>query len=104
MSLSDEIKLLQNRVLAELASTHEAKLGCPTAMEIERIAEAKAARDVLIHNRGIANKTYREKAGNLARFHAGEKVNIPEQYHRATWELIRKVVSDVTTAALAKVT
>jgi len=27
------------------------KLGCPSAVEIERIAEAKATRDALIHNR-----------------------------------------------------
>jgi len=40
------------------------KLGCPTADEIDRIAEAKASRDVLIHNRGVVNKTYESKAGN----------------------------------------
>jgi hypothetical protein len=33
----------------------KAKLGCPTANEIERISEAKASRDVLVHNGGIAN-------------------------------------------------
>ena len=39
------------------------KLGCPTDDEIERIAEMKATRDLLIHNLGIANKTYLDKAG-----------------------------------------
>ena len=39
------------------------KLGCPTEDEIERIAEMKAARDLLIHNSGIVNKTYLDKAG-----------------------------------------
>ena len=34
------------------------KLGCPSGEEIERIAEAKASRDVLLHKRGIAGKTY----------------------------------------------
>jgi hypothetical protein len=43
-------------------------LGCPSITEIERIAEAKATRDVIVHNRGIANRTYEAKAGNLARF------------------------------------
>lgn len=39
------------------------RLGCPTEEEIERIAEMKAARDLLIHNSGIVNKTYLDKAG-----------------------------------------
>jgi hypothetical protein len=79
------------------------KLGCPSAVEIERIAEAKASRDVLVHNRGIASKTYETKAGRLARFKDGDRIDIPEQYHREIWELIRKVVSDISNAAIAKV-
>jgi hypothetical protein len=35
------------------------KLGCPTPDEIGRIGEAKVSRDVLAHNRGVANKTCR---------------------------------------------
>jgi hypothetical protein len=81
----------------------KAKLGCPTADEIERIAEAKASRDVFVHNRGIAGQAYESKAGKLARYKDGQKINIPEQYHRETWELIRKVVTDVSNAAIAKV-
>jgi hypothetical protein len=79
------------------------KLGCPSTDEIDRLAEAKASRDVLVHNRGIANATYLSKAGRLARFRDGEKVTIPERYHREVWELIRKIVSDVSDAAIAKV-
>jgi hypothetical protein len=77
-------------------------LGCPTSNEVERIAEAKASRDVLVHNNGIANKTYESKAGSLVRFHDRDEIDIPEQYHRETWELIHKVVSDVSRAAIAK--
>jgi hypothetical protein len=80
----------------------KAKLGRPTADEIERIAEAKASRDVLIHNMGIANKLYESKAGRRARFREGERLDIPEDYHRETWELLRKVASDVADAAIAK--
>ena len=54
------------------------KLGCPTPDEIDRIAEAKATRDVLIHNRGIANRTYESKTGQLARFKDGDRLDIPE--------------------------
>ncbi len=80
-----------------------AKLGCPTAGEIDRIAEAKASRDVLVHGRGIASKIYESKAGNLARFTNGQRIDIPEHYLKATWELVRKVVTDVSNAAIAKV-
>ena len=81
----------------------KAKLGCPAASEIERIAEAKATRDVLVHNRGIANKTYESKAGRLARFKGGDAIDLPEEYHRQTWSLLSKVVSDIAEAAIAKV-
>lgn len=78
------------------------KLGCPSVDEIERIAETKASRDVLAHNRGIANKTYVSKAGKLARYKNGERIDISEQYHQETWELVRKVADDLSNAAIAK--
>ena len=65
----------------------KAKLGCPTPDEIEKIAEAKASRDVLVHNRGVAGKTYESKAGKLARYKDGQRIEILEHYHRATWNL-----------------
>ncbi|HQU45154.1 MAG TPA: hypothetical protein PK867_20230 [Pirellulales bacterium] len=78
------------------------KLGCPTGDEIEQLAEIKASRDVLVHSRGVANATYEEKAAGRKRHVASEKLEIPETYHRESWELIRKVVTDVSTAALTK--
>jgi hypothetical protein len=80
-----------------------ANLGCPTAEEIERLAEIKASRDILVHNMGVTNATYIGKAGTRARHQDGEKLEIPEQYHRESWETIKKVVSDLSTAAIAKV-
>lgn len=81
----------------------KANLGCPTKEEINKVAEAKASRDVLVHNRGVASKTYESKAGILARYKEGHRIDIPEHYHRETWELIRKVVTDISNAAIAKV-
>jgi hypothetical protein len=81
----------------------KAKLGCPTPIEIDQIAEAKASRDVLAHNQGVASKTYVTKAGKLARYKDGQRIDISEAYHRQTWELVRKVVSDISNAAIAKV-
>lgn len=79
-----------------------ANLGCPTTEEIEKLAEIKASRDILVHNNGMANATYVEKAGRLARYQDGQKLEIPEHYHRESWEIINKVVSDLSTAAIAK--
>lgn len=78
------------------------KLGCPTDDEVDRIAEAKASRDALVHNRGMAGKIYVSKAEKLARYQDGERIDIPEPYHRETWELIRKIVTDISNAAIAK--
>jgi hypothetical protein len=97
------VKILYRRPADWFAYLEDrAKLGCPTAEEVERLAEAKASRDVLVHERGVANATYEAKAGKFARFKAGERIEIPEKYHRDAWELLRKVVADVSDAALKK--
>jgi hypothetical protein len=81
-----------------------ANLGCPSDAEIKQFVEAKASRDVLVHNEGIANARYVEKSGDAKRFKEGERIEISEPYHRATWQLIRKLVTDISDAAIAKVT
>jgi hypothetical protein len=43
------------------------------------------------------------KAGKLARYRDGQRIEIPEHYHRDAWELIRKVVTDMSSAAVAKI-
>ena len=78
------------------------KLGCPSADEIARFTEAKATRDVLVHNRGVASKVYESKAGGLARYKDGERMDFPEPYHREVWDLLRKMAADVSDAVLAK--
>lgn len=80
-----------------------ARLGCPTTAEIEQIGEAKASRDILAHNRGVANRIYESKAGKAARYTDGQRIEISERYHRETWELIRKVITDLSDTAAAKI-
>ena len=79
-----------------------AKLGVPTEDEVNQFSEAKASRDILVHNGGLANKIYESKAGDLARYKAGDRIEIPSDYHKATWELIRKMIADISNAAIAK--
>lgn len=78
------------------------RLGVPTEEAISQLAEMKATRDIFIHNRGVANAIYEEKAGVRKRFAAGEKMDVPEGYHRATWQLIKAVVREVSDAAIEK--
>ena len=80
-----------------------ADLGCPTPSEVSSIAEARASRDVLVHNGGVAGKVYAAKAGLLVRHSEGERLEVDVVYHRATWELLRKVVTDVSNAVAAKI-
>ena len=78
------------------------KLGLPTAAEIEKLAEIKASRDILVHNKGITNATYVSKAGSQARYRDGERLKVPEPYHRDSWETIKKVVRELSDAAINK--
>lgn len=78
------------------------RLGCPSAEQIERLAEIKASRDVLIHHRGVVNATYLDKAGSRARAAIGERLEVPEPYLRESWNLIRAIVREVADAAASK--
>jgi hypothetical protein len=75
------------------------KLGCPTDDEIERIAEMKASRDLIIHNSGIVNKIYLDKSGTKARYASGERVMIDRPYFDDCWELAKKLINDLNAAA-----
>jgi hypothetical protein len=77
-------------------------LGCPTVDQIEALAEIKAARDLISHNRGLVNRTYLDKAGPKSRFAADVLYDVDEPYLLASWTLIRDVVIAMETAALAK--
>jgi hypothetical protein len=78
------------------------KLGCPTTDEMEKIAEIKASRDILVHNKGMVNASYLLKAGKRARYKEGERLKIPEPYHRESWQTIGKVIRDISDAAIKK--
>ena len=78
------------------------KLPCPSEDEIDALAEVKASRDIIEHNAGVVNEVYLRKAGKKARFAVGDRVVIDESYHNESWRLMKKVINDLTAAALAK--
>jgi hypothetical protein len=81
---------------------HRIGLAPPPAADIDQLAEAKATRDVLAHNRGVVDAEHLKKAGPPARFAAGERIELPKPYHRRTWELLLKLVSGLADGAIAK--
>lgn len=87
-----------------LAINKAVRLDCPTPDEIDALAEIKAARDILEHNDGVANDVYLRKASRKARFALGETVEIDNVYLLESWQLIRKVVADLSAAAVARLT
>ncbi len=78
------------------------KIDAPTPDEIEALAEIKSTRDILVHNKGVVNRTYLAKSGERARAADGEALDLPERYHRASWAAIRKASGDVAEAAAAR--
>ena len=48
------------------------------------------------------NDIYCRKARKKARYAPGDQIEIDDTYHLESWSLIKKVIADVTTAAVAK--
>jgi hypothetical protein len=78
------------------------KLDCPTEDEIDALAEIKAARDLLEHNAGVVNEIYRRKAGRRACGEVGDHIEIEDAYHLESWRLIKKIVRDLPSAAVGR--
>jgi len=72
--------------------------------QIAELSEIKASRDVLVHNNGVVNEIYVAKSGTQARFRPGEKLELPENYHRASWALIKELVQNISDEAIKKLT
>ena len=77
-------------------------LDCPTPDRVGQLAEIKASRDILAHNRGVVNSTYLSKSGPRARYQVGDILEISGPYHRESWAAILEVVREVSAATLRK--
>lgn len=74
----------------------------PSDDEVGGLAEAKAGRDILVHNKGIVNAVYVAKAGAKARYVPGDILELPDPYFRTVADLIDKVAADTTAAVAAR--
>lgn len=79
-----------------------AKLGLPSKDQIESLAEMKASRDILVHNRGLVNPTYRFKSGSKARYTDGDRLEIIEPYLQECFRIITEVIRETSTRAVEK--
>lgn len=62
--------------------------------KIEKISEAKAARDILVHNSGKVNQIYIDKSGNAARFKIGDQIDMSGEYTLNVWTLFIEVLTE----------
>ena len=78
------------------------KAAVVTDDEVAQLAEIKASRDILVHAQGVVNAVYVAKAGANSRYEAGDILELPEPYFRASSDLLEKLTADVTAAAASK--
>ncbi|EIV1709770.1 hypothetical protein ACEV85_23150 [Vibrio parahaemolyticus] len=69
-----------------------AKIEKVSDADICKIAEAKASRDILVHNAGIVNSIYLTKSGDEARFSHGDTIDVGGNYTKDSWSLFIKVL------------
>lgn len=79
------------------------KINEPKQDEIEQISEIKASRDILVHNKGIANQIYLNKSGKLARVEENEVIPITLEYFHNSWALLKDVTQKVGNLVAAKI-
>lgn len=70
--------------------------------ELGQIAEAKATRDLLVHNAGIVNQIYLDKSGKYARSKIGEMISVAGYYTRDTWQLFSSALITVIDCLIKK--
>lgn len=89
-----ELNEIKYKNVAEWFSYLDKLVGLPefTKEELDKLSEAKACRDILVHNAGVANKIYIRKSGDAARFDEGQKIDVSGDYTKDTWSLLVKML------------
>lgn len=68
----------------------------------ENYIEIKATRDIIVHNAGIANDTYAEKAGNKSRAKSQQPLIFNEEYFKSAIGTMKQVVISIYDACVKK--
>ncbi len=76
---------------------------CKVAQDkISIIAEAKATRDLIVHNGGKIDRTYLCKTGDRARGKLGDTVSVAGRYTLDTWQVLVSVLIAMVDILIAK--
>ena len=75
----------------------------PSAIDIAKLCEIKASRDILAHNNGLANSTYISKSGALARVRDGDPIDVSPAYWVNSWQHLREIVETVGSLVASRV-
>lgn len=76
--------------------------GFDLGQHLQSYIEMKATRDLLVHNDGIINAIYLDKAGTLARGKDGESVPINSEYFENSVRNIKNMSSNIYRGLLSK--
>jgi hypothetical protein len=59
--------------------------------------ETKASRDIIVHNSGIINNTYLEKAGKMARGKNGDQLKVDNSYFESSIAFMKSLIGRIST-------
>ncbi len=62
---------------------------------VRSFIEIKASRDIIIHNNGVINKVYVEKAGEKRRGEVGDELAIDQDYFRQVIITLKKLSGSI---------
>lgn len=75
----------------------------PSGDDIEKLAEMKASRDVIVHNNYIVNDVYLRKAGKFTRFKLGDKLKVNEkEYFNDCAAFIKGIIENISDKVVNK--
>ena len=76
------------------------KFGGPSEDDVSSYADAKAVRDILVHNSGLVSPTFVAKVRGPypLQFPLGHRVELTELYHQDVWDLLRRIVAETAEA------
>jgi len=68
----------------------------------QKIVEAKAKRDLLVHHAGIVDQTYLKKVGSATDLSLGEQIDITSEYTTETWKVFHRVLVEIINSIINK--
>lgn len=68
----------------------------------QKIVEAKARRDLLVHHAGIVDQTYLKKVESATHLILGQQIDITSEYTTETWQVFLRVLVEIIDSIINK--